>query len=102
MGLDKYINSHTFKTGVFVIVVLLLFLFVFKLGVVHGHKKAVHSERYNNNFDYIHRSTSLGQHVGAFNKDMYKKLLLKRNFIKNETGLDLKTDNGSGTIDVAQ
>ena len=102
MNLDKYINSQTFKTGAFVIVVLLVFLFVFKLGVVHGHKKAIHSQRYDHNFGQIYRGTSFGHHRWVFNKDIYGEFLLQKKFIKDETVLDSKTDEESEAVDLAQ
>jgi len=102
MNLDKYINSQTFKTGTFVVVILLVFLFVFKLGVLLGHKKAIHSERYGYNSGHIYRGGSFGHYRGAFNKDMYGEFLLKKKFIKDETVLDSKTDKESETVDLTQ
>lgn len=103
MNLDKYINSQTLKTGMFVIAVLLVFLFVFKLGVVHGHKKAIHSQIYGHNSgQMIYRGASFGHHRRVFNKDIYREFLLQKKLIKDETVLDSKMDKESEAVDLAQ
>lgn len=103
MNLDKYLSSQTFKTGMFVVVVLLVFLIVFKLGVVHGHKKAIHSQRSGQNFSQTYGGTSFfGHYRGTFNKDMHGGFLLKKQLIKDKIILDSKVDEESETVDSTQ
>ena len=100
MNLDNFLKSQTFKTGTFVLLVLFVFILVFKLGVFHGHKKAIY--KYNNNYNQTHRSIFFGHSRGVLNKDMYKKLLLKKILIEDKSTLDSKVDEGSGVEDVTQ
>ena len=102
MNLDKYINSQTLKTSVFVIVVLLVFLFVFKLGVFHGYKKATHSQIYGHNFSQIYKGTSFSHYRGAFGGNIHGKFLFSKKFIEDKMLLDSKTDEGYETVDLAQ
>ena len=49
MDLDKFLRSQTFKTGGFVLLVLFVLIIVFKLGFIHGYKKAISPHKFGNN-----------------------------------------------------
>lgn len=83
MDLNTFCKSQTFKTGVFVLFVLFIFLIVFKLGVVHGYKKAHFSQKYGANYHRVLGGTFFGHQGGAFDKDMLKNFSFKRQFIKD-------------------
>ena len=102
MGLDKFLKSQTFKTGVFVLLVLLILLMVFKLGVIHGHKKSIYSPKYGNYYGQIHGDTFFSHRRGAFNKDMYEELLLKKKLITDKIMLESKTGEEPGVEDLTQ
>lgn len=50
MDFNKIFQSKTFKTGIFILVGLLVFLFIFKLGLVVGFKKANFSYKWGENY----------------------------------------------------
>jgi len=99
MELDKFLKSHTFKTGAFVLIVLFILLIVFKLGVLHGYKKAIFPHR--GGFD-IHRSagdTFFGHQRGAINKDVYKAIILKKQLNIEKEKTDAMTGAKSSTVE---
>lgn len=102
MDLDKFLKSQTFKTGVFVLLVLFILLMVFKLGVVHGYKKSIYSHKYGNYHGQIHGGTFFGHRRGAFNKDMYGELLLKKKLIIDKIMLQSKTSKESEAEELPQ
>lgn len=100
MNLDNFLKSQTFKTGMFVLLVLFVFLIVFKLGVLHGYKKVIY--KHGNSYNQTHKSIFFGHNRGVFNKDIYEKLLLKKTLIEDTSTLDSKTDEESGAEDATQ
>ena len=100
MNLDNFLKSQTFKTGMFVLLVLFVFLIVFKLGVLHGYKKAIY--KHGNNYSQTHKSIFFGHSREAFNKDIYKKLLLKKTLIEDKSTLDLAEGSESDAEDLTQ
>ena len=102
MDIDKFLKSQTFKTGTFVLLVLFVLLMVFKIGFIHGHKKAISPHKYGNNYAQTHRAMFFGYHRGAFNEDIYGKFLLKKKLIINKTILESKTDKESGVEELTQ
>ena len=100
--MDKFLRSQTFKTGVFVLLVLFILLIVFKLGVFHGYKKATYPHIYGTNYSQIHAGTFFGKHGGSFNKDMHRKLFLKRELIRDKMMLESKTEEESGVEELNQ
>ena len=102
MDLDKFLKSQTLKTGAFVLLVLFILLMVFKLGVVHGYKKSIYSHKYGNNHSQTHRAMFFGHHRGAFNEDIYRKLLFKKKLITDKIMLESKIDEKSGEKEPTQ
>lgn len=93
MDLDRFLKSQTFKTGVFVLLVLFVFLLVFKIGFIHGYKKAISPHKYGTNYSHqIQKGTYFGNHSEMFNKDIHSKLLFKKKFIEGKVMLDFETD----------
>lgn len=88
MNLDKFMNSQTFKTGTFVLLVLLVLLIVFKIGFIHGYKKAISPHKYGNNYSQIYGGTFSDHYKGTASKDMREKFLLKMKFITDKESVE--------------
>ena len=91
MDLDRFLKSQTFKTGVFVLLVLFVLLIVFKIGFIHGYKKAISPRIYGNNYSQTHRGTFFGHYKGAASKDVREKFLLKKKFITDKESVEEDT-----------
>ena len=102
MDIDKFLKSQTLKTGIFVLLILLILLIVFKMGVIHGHKKSIYSHKYDNYQSQIHGGKFFGYRRGAFNKDMYGELLLKKKLITDKIMLESKTGEKPGVEELTQ
>lgn len=102
MDLDKFMKSQTFKTGTFVVVVLFVLLFVFKLGILHGQKRATYLHGGRDYSRQIYGGKYFGNHSGVFGKYMHNKLLLKKKFIEGKIMLDSETDEESEAEEPAQ
>jgi len=97
--MDNFLKSQTFKTGMFVLLVLFVLTMVFKMGVRVGVKRAPHHQ-----FSIIYGQRFGGHfrgHSGVmfkkamFDKTMFeKKLLLKKQLIKDKIAADPATDGG--------
>ena len=102
MDLDKFLKSQTFKTGTFVLIVLFVFLIIFKLGVVHGYKKASFSYKYGFNSHRVIGAKFFGHQKGAFNKEMLKNFSSKEHLIKIKAILDSVEESESVTEEVVE
>jgi len=91
MDLDNFLKSQTFKTGVFILLILLILLIVFKMGAIYGHKKSNFLHKYDNYHGQVHGGTFFGHRRGAFNKDMYGEFLLKKKLMSDKIILESKT-----------
>lgn len=90
---DKFLESQTFKTGTFVLLVLFILIMVFKLGVIHGNKKVTYPHKYGNNYSQIHGGTFSSHFKGMSTEDVHKKILFMKKVI---------TDEGSEAEELAQ
>jgi len=90
MNLDTFLKSQTFRTGIFVLFVLFVLVLVFKLGVLHGYKKAFFHQGYGANKHRDVGSNFFRSHRGAFNKDMFGNYSTKIEIIKAKTLSGLK------------
>ena len=105
MDMDKFLKSQTFKTGVFVLFVIFVFLLVFKMGIFYGHKKANFSHGYGaTQYRTIHgtvfghqRGTIFNHKRDTFNKEMFEKVILKRQLIKDKVTSDSEAENESNS-----
>lgn len=88
MDLDRFLKSQTFKTGVFVLLVLFVLLIVFKIGFIHGHKKAISPHKYGNNYSQAYGGTFFGHYKGTISKDVHKKFLLKKELIMDKESVE--------------
>ena len=102
MDLDKFLKSQTFKTGAFVLLVLFVLLIVFKIGFIHGHKKAISPHKYGNNYSQTYRGTFLGHYRGTVSKDLQSKLIFKKRLIEGKVILDSETGEESVEEDATQ
>jgi len=110
MELDKFLKSQTFKTGVFVLFVLFVLLFVFKMGVFYGFKKANFSHGYGATYHRTVGSPMFGNQRGAIfnhkrstvNKDLYKGIILKKQLIKNKATVDSTTEDEPASKEIAE
>ena len=110
MNLDKFLKSQTFKTGVFVLFVIFIFLFVFKLGVFHGYKKANFSHGYGATHYRAVHGTAFGYQRGAifnhkkgmFSKEMFEKALLKKQLIKDRIIPDSGAEDTSDSEEIVE
>lgn len=93
MNIDTFLKSQTFKTGAFVLFVLFIFLIVFKLGVVHGYKKASFSQKYGVNNHRMVGSKFSGHRGGVLNKEMLGNFYLKKHFITTKKTSDTAIDD---------
>ena len=93
MDLDRFLKSQTFKTGVFVLLVLFVLLLVFKIGFIYGYKKAISPHKYGNNYSQTHGGTFFGHYKETVSKDLHEKFLIKKKLI---------TDKESVEEDIAQ
>lgn len=99
MDLNKFIGSQTFKTGMFVLIVLFVLLFVFKLGVILGHHKGV---SYSHQYNKIHGSASFDHFKGEFGEDMHAKLIFKKRFMQDKSIVDSAIDKESVSTDITE
>ena len=110
MDLDKFLRSQTFKTGVFVLFVIFALLFVFKLGVFHGYKKANFSHGYDaTHYRAAHgtifgyqNSTVFNHKKGMFSKEMFERTFLKKQLIKDGTVPDSATGDASDLEEIVE
>ena len=108
--MDNFLKSQTFKTGMFVLFVIFTLLLVFKLGVLHGYKKANFSHGYGATQNRtIHgtifghqRGTIFNNKRGTFNKEMFEKVLLKKQLIKDGTVPDSGAGDASGSEEIVE
>ena len=82
MNLDNFLKSQTFKTGVFVLFVLFIFMLVFKLGVLHGYKKAFFHQGYGINKHLNAGNNFYRHHKGVFDKNKFGDYSAKIEIIK--------------------
>ena len=103
MDKDKFLKSQTFKTCMFVLLVIFVLLLVFKLCVLQGYKKANFSHGYGaTQYRTIHgtvfghqRGTIFNHKRGTFNKEMFEKVLLKKQLIKDKVTSDSGAEDES-------
>jgi len=88
--MDKFLKSQTFKTGVFVLVVLFILMFVFKLGVLHGYKKAFFYQGYGINKHLNAGNNFYRHHRAVFDKNVFGHHSTKMEIIKAKKLSDLK------------
>ena len=88
MDLDKFLKSQTFKTGAFVLLVLFVLLIVFKIGFIHGYKKAISPHKYGNNYSQTCGGTFFGHYKGTVSKDLHERLLIKKKLITDEESVE--------------
>ena len=101
MNIDKFLESQTFKTGTFVLLVLFVFVIVFKLGVLHGYKKARFSSHgYGTGFHRNIDNSIFGYKKSSANKEMFAKFILKKQLLKDMTISDsIVEDESDNTVD---
>jgi len=97
--MDTFLKSQTFKTGMFVLLVLFVLLIIFKLGVVHGYKKAHFSQIYGAKYHHMVPGKFFGHQRGAFNKGAFGDFSYKKRLIKVEAVSDSTVGNESGAVD---
>jgi len=102
MDMDKFLKSQTFKTGAFVLLVIFVLLFVFKLGVLYGYKKTNFSHGYGINHHRTFGSPMFRNHGGTLNKEMFGKIILKRQLIKDKALSDSATEDESGSEEIVE
>ena len=103
MDLDKFLKSQTFKTGLFVLLILFVLVLVFKIGVVYGHKKAHFSYKHDFNHHRVIESKFFGHQKGVFSKkDILKSSYLKRHIMKIEALFDSVVENESDAEDLSE
>lgn len=110
MDMDNFLKSQTFKTGMFVLLVIFALLLVFKLGVLHGYKKANFSHGYGAAYHRTIHSTVFGHQRGAisnykrgtFNKEMFERVLLKKQLIKSKAMSDSEVESESDSEEIAE
>lgn len=95
MDLDKFLKSQTFKTGAFVLLVLFVLLIVFKLGVVHGYKKAHFSHTYGFSSHRIIGEKFFGHQKGMLIRKGFEDYSIKDRFIKTKVILDSTAESES-------
>ena len=93
MNLDKFLTSQTFKTGIFVLLVLFVFVIVFKMGVVFGYKKAHFSYKYGTDYHKVIGTKFWGHQKSVFGKE---------HLIKIKALLDSASEGESAAGDVAE
>ena len=82
MNLDTFLKSQTFRTGVFVLLVLFILMFIFKLGVLHGYKKAIFHHAYGVNKHRSVENMYFRHRTSAFKKEMFGNYSEKINLIR--------------------
>jgi len=100
--MDKFLKSQTFKTGMFVLFVIFVLLFVFKMGVFYGYKKANFSHLYSAAHHRTTHSPIFRSHRGNFNKEIFRKVILKRQLIKDKATSDSGAEDGSGSEEIVE
>jgi len=90
--MDNFLKSQTFKTGVFVLVVLFILMFVFKLGILHGYKKAIFHQSYGS-FKHQNVGGMHFRHQGsALKKDSFGNYTAKFELMKEKRLIGSKQD----------